>query len=198
MIHLRTRHTGASAFLLLAGSLAGVAAPTSPAAAPPAARAAKAAPGFTLRDADGVQRSLVDYRGRPVALFFYCGCEWCHHCASLWGQFQRGNALPQDPSGRVPATLVVFSGDAAAVRQFRDETGLASNTVLLPDPQMDVTLGKYDAEPCPRVFVIDPAGHVVYTNNHSDDAARKAPEVVIASRALDALRKCASPAPKKP
>jgi hypothetical protein len=81
------------------------------------------------------------------------------------------------------------------VREFATETGLsADQTVLLPDPQMDVTLMKYDAEPCPRVFVVDPAGQIVYTNNHSDDAPRKAPEMVIASRALDALRRCAPPA----
>ena len=72
------------------------------------------------------------------------------------------------------------------------ETGQsAADTVLLPDPKLDVTIGKYDAEPCPRVFVVSQAGRIVYTNNHKDDAARSAPEMVIASRALDALRQAA-------
>jgi peroxiredoxin len=161
---------------------------------------AKLAPAFTLQDADGKSRSLAEFRGRPVTLFFYCGCEWCQRCASLWAQFQRGGALPTGAAGKDPVTLVVYSGDAVGVRQFATETGLsADQTVLLTDPQMDVTLMKYDAEPCPRVFVVDPGGRIVYTNDHSDDAPRKAPEMVIASRALDALRRAASsPAePKK-
>lgn len=162
--------------------------------------AARLAPAFTLQDADGKSRTLAEFRGRPVTLFFYCGCEWCHRCASLWAQFQRGGALPTGTAGKDPVTLVVYSGDAVGVRQFATETGLsADQTVLLTDPQMDVTLMKYDAEPCPRVFVVDPGGRIVYTNDHSDDAPRKAPEMVIASRALDALRRSAStPAePKK-
>jgi len=155
------------------------------------------APHFTLTDTAGVKRSLSDYRGRPVAVFFYCGCEWCHKTATMWGQFQRGNALPSDAAGRLLPTVIVFSGDASSAVQFRDETGLDPNTsVLLPDPQMDVTLGMYDAEPCPRVFVIDPSGHIAYTNNHTDDAPRKAPAIAIVSQALDALRTCLKAEPK--
>ncbi len=149
------------------------------------------APAFTLADTAGVKHSLSDYHGHPITLFFYCGCEWCHRAATVWGQFQRGNVLPPDHTGQPASTLIVFSGDASAAGQFRDETGLDPNsTVLLPDPDMDVTLGKYNAEPCPRVFVIDPNGHIAYTNNHADDAPRKASALAIASRALDALRDC--------
>lgn len=149
------------------------------------------APNFTLPDADGKSRTLAEFRGRPVTLFFYCGCEWCHKVSTLWGQFERGGALPKGAPGKPPATLIVYAGDAAGVKQFANETGISgSETVLLTDPQLDVTISKFDAEPCPRVFVIDPAGKIVYTNNHKDDAARQASEMVIASRALDALRKC--------
>lgn len=159
---------------------------TAPAKAKP-----KAAPNFTLPDADGKSRTLAEFRGRPVTLFFYCGCEWCHKVSTLWGQFERGGALPKGAPGKPPATLIVYAGDAAGVKQFANETGISgSETVLLTDPQLDVTISKFDAEPCPRVFVIDPAGKIVYTNNHKDDAARQASEMVIASRALDALRKC--------
>ena len=149
---------------------------------------------FTMPDADGKSRSLAGYHGHPVTMFFYCGCEWCHRCATDWGQFQRGGALPKDTDGTTPATLIVYSGDASAAKQFSNETGLsAADTVLLPDPKLDVTISKYDAEPCPRVFVVNRDGRIVYTNNHKDDAARSAPEMVIVSRALDALRKTAQP-----
>lgn len=161
----------------------------------------KAAMPFTLVDADGKKHSLADYQGRPVVLFFFCGCPWCVRCAQDWGRFQRGGALPSTAAAfgptaqrSRPLTLVVFSGDAAAAREFAMSTGLDHDqTVLLPDVTMHVTLDLYHAEPCPRVFVVDPHGLVHYTNNHKDDAPRQASEMVIASRALDALRACSVP-----
>lgn len=93
-----------------------------------------------------------------------------------------------------PLTVVVFSGDAAAARDFAAQTALdPAQTVLLPDPALHVTLDLYQAEPCPRVFVLDSTGKIRYTNNHTDDAPRQAPALVIASHALAALRAEASP-----
>src|SRR5436190_2150121 len=37
------------------------------------------APGWTLTDAAGQQRSLADYKGRPVLVVFYLGAG-CQHC----------------------------------------------------------------------------------------------------------------------
>ena len=158
---------------------------------------------FTLKDVGGHQCSLSEYRGRPVVLFFFCGCSWCHRCAALWSQFQRSGVLapaatspsPSQSLSTVPASapplsLVVFSGDSASVREFAQQTGLdPKQTVLLPDPDMRVTT-LYQVDPCPRTFVVDPQGRLRYTNNHQDDAPQKASEIVIASRALDALRSC--------
>ena len=120
----------------------------------------------------------------------------------MWGRFQRSGSLrPQTALPTVaplPATLVVFSGNAAAARAFAAETGLdPAQTVLLPDPTMRVTTDLYHADPCPRLFVLDGRGVLRYTNNHKDDAAREVPEMVIASRALDALRACKSIPAKK-
>lgn len=154
-------------------------------------------PGFTLRDTMGKQQTLNEFQGRPVALFFFCGCPWCRNCAQTWGQFQRGGSLlPGTSSGislpkstQTPITLVVFSGDAFAARNFAAETGLDTTlTVVLPDPAERVMQGQYQAEPCPRVFILDRRGILRYTNDHKDDAPRQASEVVITSRALDALR----------
>lgn len=148
---------------------------------------------FSLKDANGNLHSLSDYHGRPVALFFFCGCPWCHHCARLWGKFQRSGVLAANDkslSHSQPFTLVVFSGDSASAHAFVQQTGLdQAQTVLLPDPEMHVTT-LYDADPCPRVFVVNPQGQVQYTNDHKDDAVQVTSEVVIASRALDALRRC--------
>ncbi|HLV81551.1 MAG TPA: redoxin domain-containing protein [Chthonomonadaceae bacterium] len=183
------------ALLLLAGFC------PSPPAGPKPPPVTKPAPAFTLADAQGHSRSLADFRGHPVALFFFCGCQWCHECADAWAQLQRGNALPAPASGaRPPAkndprTVVVFQGDAEAVRAFATETGLdTAQTLLLPDPKLAVTL-RYQALPCPRVFVLDGQGIVRYTNDHADDAPQKAPALAIVSRAVSALRACAAPIP---
>jgi peroxiredoxin len=151
-------------------------------------------PNFTLTDTDGTKRSLSDYRGRPVALCFFCGCDWCKRFAQLWGTYQRGGALAP-ASGPAPVTLVVFADEADGAKQFIQDTGLAeADTIMLPDmpDNLHVTTEVYNAEPCPRVFVIDPSGKLVYTNNHKDDQPRPPhngrDEMVIASRALSALR----------
>lgn len=161
----------------------------------------KPAPVFTLTDAQGHKRSLADFRGHPVALFFFCGCKWCHECADAWGQLQRGDALAVPASGGkssvkdMPRTVVVFQGDAESVRAFATQTGLdTAQTVLLPDPNIEVTM-RYQALPCPRVYVLDKQGILRYTNNHADDAPQKAPALAIVSRAVEALRAGASSAP---
>ncbi len=163
---------------------------------------------FTLADTSGVSRHLSEFRGRPAALFFFCGCPWCIKCAQTWSQFQRGGVLSSDatPSqslstsqpassssgSSLPATVIVFSGGADAARAFATETGLdPAQTTFLLDPDLKVTTA-YHADPCPRVFVLDSQGSLRYTNNHKDDAARQAPALAIASRALDALRQASS------
>ncbi|HEX5323361.1 MAG TPA: redoxin domain-containing protein [Capsulimonadaceae bacterium] len=174
---------------------------TAPSPAKPAGPlvAGRAAPAFTLAGADGKQHQLSDYRGRPVVLFFYCGCQWCQQCAQAWGQMQRGGGLAPEPTNTKPGqpgpiTLVVFAGDAPSVRGFADQEGLdPAQTVLLPDEEMHVTLDAYHAEPCPRVFVLDGKGIVRYTNNHKDDAPRKAPALAIVSHVIDAVRACERP-----
>lgn len=167
-------------------------------------------PDFRLTGTDGQPHTLRQYRGRPVTLFFFCGCPWCHRCAALWGQFQRGGALSlptQDLSGRnsrsaaptnaPPITLIVFSGKGASASMFAAQAGLdLKQTVLLPNSDMLVTT-LYQVDPCPRAFVLDSQGQLRYTNDHKDDAPQVAPEIVIASRALGALRDCAGASPSK-
>src|SRR5437016_6269778 len=95
-----------------------------------------AAPAFTLADLDGKKRSLSQFRGRSVALFFFCGCSWCTECAEEWAPLQRGGALPSSGgAGKKPISLVVYSGDKTALRNSAARWGLDKNqTVLLPDP----------------------------------------------------------------
>ncbi|MCW3061027.1 MAG: putative extracellular repeat, family, partial [Capsulimonas sp.] len=122
----------AAGILALTSLIAGLAASPAPSLAAPAkkkpaapvqaAAAPKPAPAFTLADTDGKSRTLAEFQGRPVTLFFFCGCPWCHKTARLWSQFQRGGALPA--SSPAPATVIVFTGDAEMSKQFASETNL--------------------------------------------------------------------------
>lgn len=53
---------------------------------------------FSLPDLAGKRRSLAEFRGRPVFLFFLCGCEPCHHFGRAWAQVQQSQVLspPKD------------------------------------------------------------------------------------------------------
>ncbi len=147
---------------------------------------------FSLVDTNGKTETLAAQRGRPVALFFFCGCNWCAAEAKEWSQLQHQGAFDASAfkGQAAPVTMVVFTGDEASEKSFADETGLdPKNTILLPDPTMKVTMD-YKSETCPRVFIISPVGKVTYTNNHKDDQPRRAQAEVIAFLALGAVRAC--------
>lgn len=175
--------------LCLAVTFAGANAATPQKSAP----APHLAPAFTLPGADGKTHALSDYRGRRLALFFFCGCEWCHKCALEWGKMQRSGALAA--GGPMPLTLIAYHGDADEALSFEKETMLdPANTVLLLDPDEKVS-ATYAADPCPRVFVLDPAGAIRYTNNEMGADSYKIPAPLIAARAVNALRQIAAKAP---
>jgi hypothetical protein len=149
-----------------------------------------------LPDTAGKKRSLAEFRGRPAALFFFCGCSWCSDVAREWARLQRSGSFgkPSTSRSKVPITLVVYQGSAEEVRTLSTTAGLdPAQTVLLPDPEMTVTMEIYKADPCPRVFVVDAQGIIRYVNNGKDDAPREAPALVIVSRTVDALRSAAGP-----
>jgi len=186
----------------------------SPATKTPAAKPTpKAAPGFTLPGSDGKTHSLTEYRGRSTAIFFYCGCRWCHRHAASWSTVQRSGTLAQISSNQprnsngstqskgnsAPMTLVVFLGDKQEVLDFAKETHLdLKQTVFLSDPDEKVS-SLYKAAPCPRVFVVDALGNIRYTNNEMGAESYKIPAPLITARTLDALRAVAAkPVATKP
>ncbi len=141
------------------------------------------APPFTRTDTTGKPFALAAARGRPLALFFFCGCPWCADVAQAWGRVQRGARLPN--SAR---TVVVFAGDKAAASAFAAKNGLdLTQTLLLPDPDSKLTETVYHANSCPRTFVVNPQGIITYTNDHPDDLPRQAPAKTIVLHAFEAL-----------
>lgn len=155
------------------------------------------APDLRALDLDGKTRSLAEFRGRPVALFFFCGCPACTEVGREWGQMQRGGALStlsaalsaKTAKQTAPATLVVYTLNNQLTREMSEHDGLdLSKTVLLVDPNLQAS-DIFHAHPCPRVFVLDSKGVLRYTNISADDAPPKGPAFLIVSRALDALRR---------
>ena len=170
----------------------GLHAPAAPRRLPTAAKCVLAppVPGFHLPDMQGKTRTLSEFGGHPVALFFFCGCDACHRCAKTWADVQRSGTLPGTP------TVIVFSGEADAARSFLAETGLdPAQTTMLIDPKDEVAEA-YHAPVCPRVFVLDKRTRLRYTNNERGTDPQTMPAAALVSRAISAFRAADTPAPK--
>ena len=149
----------------------------------------KPAPIFARKDLSGKARALAAFRGRPVALFFFCGCERCYALAKEWAAILP--ALKSVKGKAKPHTIIVYTEMTAdSARTLAQSAGLdEKDALLLLDPDLIVALGIYRAEPCPRVFVVDALGILRYTNDHADDKAPDAPAALIVAKTVDALRK---------
>jgi peroxiredoxin len=71
------------------------------------------APAWTLRDVHAIDRSLADYRGRPVVVVFFLG-HGCLHCAQ---QVQAFAAASKDFADAGIDIIAVSSDDAAGLAQ---------------------------------------------------------------------------------
>jgi peroxiredoxin len=141
-----------------------------PAAALANAPAGQSAPAFTASDLAGKPVNLADYRGRTVVLEWHnFGCPFVqkHYRSGNMQALQRKyandvvwlavNSTSKDSSDWTePAKLTAQLGDfgAAPARYLVDEPG---------------TVGRaYGAKTTPHMYIIDPAGKVVY-NGAIDD-----------------------------
>ena len=95
------------------------------------------APLFTLPDQNGTPRSLADYRGKRVILYFYpkdmtagCSAQACSFGA-LYPQFQEKGAV----------ILGVSKDSVASHKKFEEKYGLPF--LLLSDPALEV-ISAYD------------------------------------------------------
>lgn len=188
---------GLAVLLIVANRPAALQEPKAPPVSVPVA--GTLAPTFTLPDANtGKKRSLREFSQarRPVALFFFCGCRTCQAVAREWAKYQSGNALPGNAAGGTSgsaATIIVYSTtDRAEARSRIAASGLdPKRTAVLCDTEdLAVTERLYHAEPCPRIFVIDRLGKIVYASVDAGEPGQEAPESVaafLAASALDAL-----------
>ena len=141
-----------------------------------------AAPPFSLSNQDGQVRTLAEYRGRPVVLYFYprdatpgCTREACAF-RGAWDRLQATGAV----------VLGVSTDDEASHRNFRNEHELPFD--LLSDPEsvaagayhVPVRLGSFTAR---HTFLIDRDGRVAQIWRDVDPGVH-ANEVITAIAAL--------------
>lgn len=156
----------------------------------------KSVPDFQLSSLEGKPFTLTAQRGQPTALFFFCGCAACWEVAKEWTNLQRSGVLTQ-PAVRLQKTVVIYVDLSLKAAQDLAEAMAwdKPRTILLLDK--DNTLrDRFQAEPCPRVFIADDRLILRYTNTHSYDAPQKAPAAAIVAFTLDALKKLPPPTPK--
>ncbi len=172
---IRLLATGATLALLAACSPA-TEAPETGSAETAEASAAEMAPAFTLVDAEGVERSLADFRGRTVVL------EWTNEgCPYVQKHYEAGamQALQREATGDGVVWLTIISsapgqqgyveGDAAREWQSRNN---AAATHLLLDPEG--TVGRlYDAKTTPDMRIIDPEGRLLFVGGIDDRPTNK-------------------------
>lgn len=135
------------------------------------------APGFVGTDSHGQSHRLEDYRGKTVIL------EWTNHdCPYVRKHYGHGNmqALQKAAATAGHVWLSVISsapglqGNVTPTRanQLTVERDAAPSAVLL-DP--DGTIGlAYDARTTPHMYVIDPAGVLVYMGAIDDNPSARA------------------------
>jgi peroxiredoxin len=137
--------------------------------------AGQAAPAFTLIDAEGVERSLADFRGKTVVLEWTNeGCPYVKkHYTGAMQALQRQAA----EDGVVWISIISSSpgaqgyveGDSA--RSWKTRTSAASAHLLL-DPTGRV--GKlYGAKTTPDMRIIDGEGRLVYVGGIDDKPTNK-------------------------
>ena len=130
-----------------------------------------AAPGFTVTDTSGKTVQLADYKGKYVVL------EWTNpECPFVRKHYGSGNmqALQREWGARDVAWLTINSTNAThsefkTPRQMSDwmkAQGAAPLATLL-DSTSD-TGRAYGAKTTPHMFVVDPAGKVIYAGAIDD------------------------------
>lgn len=172
---LRRLFVVAASAALLAACQQQAAAPAAENAAAPAVAQDGLAPAFTLVDADGVQRSLADFRGKTVVLEWTNeGCPYVQkHYTGAMQALQR-EALADGVVwltivSSAPGTQGFVEGDTARTYKAKHQSAYAH---LLLDPTGEV--GKlYGAKTTPDMRVIDAQGRLVFEGGIDDRPTSK-------------------------
>ena len=136
-----------------------------------AVTAGNAAPDFSVADSNGKTVKLSDYKGKFVVL------EWTNpECPFVRAQYGADamQALQKDASGKDVVWLTVNSTNKSSseyktgpqMNAWMKEHNAAQRAILI-DATSDAGRA-YDAKTTPHMFVIDPAGKIVYAGAIDD------------------------------
>lgn len=149
------------------------------------AEVGKAAPDFTLTDLNGQKRSLSEFKGKTVVL------EWVNQeCPFVIKHYDKSGNMPKTQQAAAQDGVVwlqINSGhpgaqgdfDAAKVADWQKRHAVVS-TAYFRD--QDGQVGKlYDARTTPHMYVIDPAGTLVYVGGIDDIRSSKPEDIAKAT-----------------
>ena len=129
------------------------------------------APGFTLTDSNGQSHNLSDFKGKFVVL------EWLNHgCPFVIKHYDSGSMqkLQKEYTGQDVIWLSVVSSapgkqghlSPAETNQAKEEKGSAATAILI---DRGGTVGQlYGAKVTPELYVINPAGDLIYAGAIDD------------------------------
>ena len=148
----------------------------------------EAAPTFTLPDTKGVEHSLEEYRGQWVVL------EWLNYgCPYVQKHYRTENIPSQQDKWRDQGVVwlaVVSSApgkqghyEPAAMDAESKKMGSNASAVLL-DPSGEVGMA-YRARTTPHMYVIDPAGELVYMGGIDDVPSARDQDLERATQLVD-------------
>ena len=112
-----------------------------------------AAPELALRDLDGQEVRLSDYRGRPVIVNFWA--SWCIPCREEFPLLK--SARDRDAADGLEVLGVIFEDDPEAARAYMDRAGAEWPALVDTD---GTTAADYFVNGPPLSFFVDPDGIV--------------------------------------
>lgn len=114
------------------------------------------APEFVLRDLQGKEHSLAQYRGKVVLLHFWA--TWCSPCVVEIPALERLARRYRGEGLEVVAVSVDSAAAKAVVQKFLNDHGLSFDVLL--DPQAGVA-PQYGVTGFPESFFIDREGRLL-------------------------------------
>ncbi len=154
------------------------------------AEVGKAAPDFTLTDITGQPRSLAGFKGKTVVL------EWVNpECPFVVKHYDKTGNIPKTQKAATDDGVIWLQinsahpgaqgdYDSAKVTSWQQRNAVAS-TAYLRD--QDGKVGKlYDARTTPHLYVIDPAGTLVYAGGIDSIASSRTEDISKATNYVNA------------
>lgn len=132
---------------------------------------AATAPDWTLKDADGKEISLSEYRGKPLILHFWA--TWCPYCKKLQPGLERLHQKYKADGLEVIA-ISWWEDKGAQPQKVLQDRGFTFKTLF----NGDAVAKQYGVRVTPTTFFIDEYGKVIWVTSGFDPEDPKMGEVV--------------------